>query len=103
MSLMKILQKELNSLIAKEYSFGAEDFPVDTLLEYNHSVEWVAQNFIDLHLVNVYCVKSPNETTEYIATLHSDGGVIVFHAGPWKSLAKAKAAFGSSDEEWTDL
>ena len=38
MLLLKILH-QMNSLIAIEYSFGAEDFPVNTLLECNQSIE----------------------------------------------------------------
>jgi hypothetical protein len=103
MTLLQQLQDELSSLVRSEYSFGGPDFPVDAMLDDGQSVEWVSSCFIDGLLENIYCVSAPNEPTVYISSSHSDGGVVVFHGGPWNSLDEAKSAHESGDEEWLDF
>lgn len=103
MTLLQQLQEELFSLVRNESSFGGPDFPIDTFLEEGQSVEWVSSCFIEGLLENIYCISAPDEPIVYISSSHSDGGVVVFHGGPWKSLDEAKEAHGNGEEEWSDI
>jgi hypothetical protein len=102
-SLVASLLSELEERVSKELSLSADQFPEDTLLEDDEEVSWVSSTFDGLNMINIYEIGEPGASPRYIASGHSDGGVVVFAAGPWDSLDAAEASFGDIEEDWTRL
>ena len=102
-SLIVALLSELDEHVSKRNSLSADQFPEDTLLDDDQKVSWVSSTFDGLHLINIYEVSAPGASPRYIASGHSDGGVVNFAAGPWDSLNAAEASFGDILEGWTRL
>lgn len=102
-ALIASLLSELEDFVSKELSLSADDFPQDTLLDDDQVVSWVSSTFDGLNMINIYEISEPGASPRYIASGHSDGGVVIFAAGPWDSLDAAEASFGYIDEEWTRL
>lgn len=102
-SLVTSLLSELEDFVSKELSLSADDFPQDTNLDDEQIVSWVSSTFDGLHMINIYEVSTPGASPRYIASGHSDGGVVIFAAGPWDSLDTAEESFGDIPEEWTHL
>lgn len=102
-SLVASLLSELDHCVSEELCLSAADFPQDTPLEDDQDVTWVSSTVDRFHMINIYKVSARGASPLYIGSGHSDGGVVVFAAGPWNSLDAAEASFGDIPEEWTRL
>ena len=102
-SLASSLLLELQDCVSEERSLSADSFPQDTILEEEQGVSWVSSTFDGLHLINIFEVSEGRAPPSFIASGHSDGGVVVFVGGPWGSRDAAEASFGEIDEEWARL
>jgi hypothetical protein len=78
---------------------------VESLLEMDESeaVTWVASNWIEQELINIFICSAGTEPKTVIATHHGDRGVLQNFSGPWDSGESAKSSFGKVQEAWTDL
>jgi hypothetical protein len=100
-TLVEQLLKELDVAIADEQSLDPFSFPEDTLLISGQSVVPVVATFVDGKMANIYKVTELGRSDKFISTSQSDGGIVVFRGGPWRSLKKAKLSFGHAPQGWT--
>ena len=100
MDLVSKLLAELEECIANESDCYCTDFPEDTVLEDDESVNWITQTFIEPHTINIYEVTDAKELVRYISSDHSDGGIVIRAGGPWRTLKAAKRAYGKAPERW---
>lgn len=102
-SLAKRLMVALKEARSDVQSLDATDVESFLEIEDGEAVAWVASNWIEQELINIFVCSTGAEPKTAIATHHGERGVLQNFGGPWDSVESAKSSFGEVPEAWTDL